>query len=77
MGKWPIIIRLIHPEDELSFTEMRMLSQSKISSGCICDWCESREMVRQGESKITNNNGGKLLRRPSSSYKKLLDRVAF
>ena len=32
---------------------------------------------RQGEPKITNTNGGKLLRRPSSSYKKLLDKSAF
>ena len=32
---------------------------------------------RHGHSKITNTNGGKLFRRPSSSYKKLLDRVAF
>ena len=23
--------------------EMRMWGQSKILSGCICDWCESRE----------------------------------
>ena len=28
-------------------------------------------------SKITNTNGGKVLCRPFSSYKKLLDRVAF
>ena len=33
----------IHPEDELSFKEMRVWGQSKISSCCICDWCESRE----------------------------------
>ena len=33
--------------------------------------------MRQGESKIPNTNGGKLLRRPSTSYKKLLDRVTF
>ena len=32
---------------------------------------------RQGEPKITNINGRKLLCRPSSSYKKLLDRVTF
>ena len=45
-------------------------SYSNISSCSICDWCKSREM-------ITSTNGGKLLCRPSSSYKKLLDRVAF
>ena len=44
MGKWPNVISLIHPEDELSFKEMRMWGQSKILSCCICDWCESREM---------------------------------
>ena len=43
-GKWPTIISLIHPKDELSFKEMRMWGQSKISSCFICDWCESREM---------------------------------
>ena len=32
---------------------------------------------RQGEYKIPIINGGKLLRRFSSSYRKLLDRVAF
>ena len=30
-----------------------------------------------GESKIPNTNGGKLLHRPSTSYKKLFGRVAF
>ena len=32
---------------------------------------------RQGESKIPNTSGGKLLCRPSSSHKRLLDRVPF
>ena len=44
MGKWPTIISLIHPKDELSLKEIRMWGQSKISSCFICDWCESREM---------------------------------
>ena len=33
--------------------------------------------VGAGESKISNNNGGELLRRPSSSYRKLMDIVSF
>ena len=36
----------------------------------------NQEKWEAGESMITNTNGGKL-RRPSSSYKKLLDRVTF
>ena len=31
----------------------------------------------QGKSKIPNTIGGKLLRRPSTAYKKLLGRVTF
>ena len=44
MGKWPTVISLIHPKDEfeLSFKEMRMWSQSKVSSCFIYDWCKSR-----------------------------------
>ena len=44
MGKWPTVISLIHPKDEfeLSFKEMRIWGQSKISSCFIYDWCESR-----------------------------------
>ena len=30
MGKWPTVISLIHPKDELSFKEMRMWVQYKI-----------------------------------------------
>ena len=77
MGKWPTVISLIHPQDELSFKEMRMWGYSKISSCCICDWYKFKRNGRQGESKVTNTNGGKLPCRPSSSYKKLLDRVTF
>ena len=36
-----------------------------------------KRIRRQGEYKIPNINGGKLLRRFSSSYRKLLDRVIF
>ena len=43
-GKWATVISLIHPVDEFSFEEMRMWGQYKISSCCICNRCESREM---------------------------------
>ena len=36
-----------------------------------------RRIRRQWKSKILNINGGMLLHRPSSSYRKLLDRVTF
>ena len=52
MGKWPTVITLIHPEDELSFKEMRMWDQSEISSCCICSWCESREMEGKGSKRL-------------------------
>ena len=38
---------------------------------------ENWEGVGAGESKIPNAIGGELLCRPSNSYRKLLDRVAF
>ena len=45
MDNWPtIIFSLIHPVDEFSFKEMRTWGQYKISSCCICVWCESREI---------------------------------
>ena len=46
------IISLIHPKDELSFKEMRMWGQSKISSCSICDWFESREMGDRGSPRL-------------------------
>ena len=64
------IFNLIHPVDEFSFKEMRTYGQFKILSYI-------KRNRRQGESKIPNTSGGKLLCRPSSSHKKLLDRVAF
>ena len=48
MEKWSTVISLIHSQDELSFKEMRMWGQSKISS------CDSIEMESRGESKISN-----------------------
>ena len=53
MDKWPNVFSLIHPEDELSFKEMRMWGQSKILSCCICDWCESREIEGMGSTRLT------------------------
>ena len=52
MGKEPTVISRIHPKDELSLKEIRMWSQSKISSCCICDWCESREMEGRGSPRL-------------------------
>ena len=54
--------------------KMRMRDEFKISS---CYFCQ--RIRRQRESKITlcNASGGKFLLRPSSSYNKLLGRIAF
>ena len=59
-----------------------MWGKPKISFCCLRVWCKSKELGGKGEGgwgecKILNTNGGKLLRRFSSSYRKLLDRVAF
>ena len=51
-GKWLTVISLIHLENELSFREMRMCGQYKISFCCICDWCESREMGGRGSVRL-------------------------
>ena len=83
---WATIIHaffsLIHPSEEFFFKEMSMWGKPKISFCCLCVWCKSKELGGKGgggwgEYKILNTNGGKLLRRFSSSYRKLLDRVAF
>ena len=34
------VISLMHPMDEFSLKEMRAWGQSKISSCCLCVWCE-------------------------------------
>ena len=71
------------PLDEFSFKEMRTWDQSKISSCCLCVWCNSRALIGRGSPRspapiffiiqviffIPNNNGGKLLHRPSTTYK--------
>ena len=71
------VLSLIHPVDEFSFKEIRRWGQYNILSCCLCVWCRWRERGSRGESKILNNNGGKLLQRPSSNCRKLLDRLAF
>ena len=38
------VLSLIHPVDEFSFKEMRTWGQFKISSGCLCVLCESKEL---------------------------------
>ena len=62
---------------------MRTWDQSKISSCCLCVWCNSRTLIGRGSPRspapiffiiqviffIPNNNGGKLLHRPSTTYK--------
>ena len=68
MGKCPTVIGLIHPEDVGSIQDFILLHLWLL-------WIKRNG--RQGESKITNINGGKLFCRPPSSYRKLLDRVAF
>ena len=78
---WATIIHvffsLIHPLDEFSFKKMTMWSQPKISSCCLCVWYKSKELGGKGGYKIPNTNGGKLLRRFSFTYGKLLETVAF
>ena len=64
------IFSLIHPVGEFSFKEMRTYGQFKILSYI-------KRSRRQGKSKIPSTSGGKLLCRPSSSHKRLLDRVPF
>ena len=59
------VFSLLHPLDEFYLKGMRTWSQS------------IKRIRRQRKYKISNTNGGKLLLRFSSSYKKLLDRFAF
>ena len=37
----------------------------------------NKRLKKEGKYRIPNTNGGKLLRKPSSSFEKLLDRVTF
>ena len=70
------VFSIIYPVGEFSFKEMRTWSKSKISSYCFClVWIKRFRSLR--ECKITNTNGGTLLHRPFSSYRKLLDWVGF
>ena len=49
------VISLIHPKDELPFKEIRMQGQSAISSSCICNWCESREIGGKGSPILSTS----------------------
>ena len=73
-----------HPVDEFSFKGMRMWGQPMISSCCLCvRWENCRENWElggrggAGEGSPRFTLSGELLCRPSKSYRKLLDRVAF
>ena len=44
--------RLAYPVDEFSFKEMRTWGQSKITSYCICVWCESGELKGKRSSGL-------------------------
>ena len=68
------VFSLVHRLDEFSFKKMRTWGQSKVSSCCLCVWCKSREL---GDRGSLNTIGGNLLHRPSTSYKKAFDRIAF
>ena len=46
MEKWSTVISLIHSQDELSFKEMRMWGQTKISS------CDSIKMEGRGSPRL-------------------------
>ena len=39
------VFSLINSVEEFSFKEMRMWGQFKISSGCLCVLCESKELA--------------------------------
>ena len=57
--------------------EMRRSDESPITSCFFCVWCKSREKEVEFKIPLCNPSGGELLIRPSSSYNKLLGRVAF
>ena len=59
---------LMHPVDEFSLKGMRTWGQSMV---------ETKRVRGEMEYKIFNTSDGKLIWRFSSSYRKLLDRVAF
>ena len=73
------VFSLIHtlPLDEFFFKEMRMWGQYKISSCFFCVWCKSRELGGRGSPGFATPWWKASLCRRSTSYKKLLGRVAF
>ena len=44
VGNYSRVFSLINPVDEVSFKEMKTWGQFKISSGCLCVFCESKEL---------------------------------
>ena len=49
---WSHVFSLACPVAEFSFKEIRRRVQSKISSCCVSDRCESREMGCRGRSRL-------------------------
>ena len=77
MSKWSTVINLIHPKDSYP-SRKRGFGVSPRFHLVVFLWLVwIKRNRRQGEPKITNTNGGKLLHRPSFRYKKILDRVVF
>ena len=46
------VFSLIHPVDEFSSKEMSTWGQFKISSGCTCVWCKSKELGGRMSAKL-------------------------
>ena len=44
---------LIYPVGEFSFKGVKTRGQSKVSSYCLCIWCESRELGSRGSSRFS------------------------
>ena len=78
---WATVIHtffsLIHPVDEFCFKEMSTIRVSPRFHLAVFVFGVNQKIGRQGEYKIPIISGRKLLRRFSSSYRKLLDRAAF
>ena len=62
---------------QFSFKEMRMRSQPKISSCCLCVWCKSKELGDRWSTRFSIPLVESFSADFSSSYRNLLNRVAF
>ena len=47
-----LVAHFVYQVDEFSLKEMRTWDQSKISSSCICVWCESGELGCRRNSRL-------------------------